>query len=396
MRNFEKITKSKLVKRVKMGVIAAIVATLSVTISYADLQDEKDKKDEMEAQLKDTESLLDSLENYKSDSEAYIKLIDERLSGLASNIYNLQQQTAAKQKEIDLKKKEIKLKQKEIESQYNDMSIRIQYMYENGSQEYASLLLGSENMSEFLNRAEYIMQITQYDRDMLEKLKNAKAELKEEENVLEAALKELNALLTETEQEQAAQQSLLQAKQNDLAYTNTQILDANNQIQAMEEDIAAQEELIKELEEIERRRQLANIQLTYDGGQLEWPLPGYSAISSSFGYRIHPITGVAHLHSGIDIPAPTGTVIYAAYDGQVAWSNYNWSAGNWVGVDHGNGLFSIYMHMSTSLVSEGQYVKKGDPIGLVGSTGSSTGPHLHFSVRLNGQYVEPLSYVIIP
>ena len=147
---------------------------------------------------------------------------------------------------------------------------------------------------------------------------------------------------------------------------------------------------------MERKRKLQGITLTYDGGRLEWPLPGYSRISSDFGTRVHPITGITHTHSGIDLPAPTGTPIYAAYDGQVAWSNYNWSAGNWVGIDHGNGLYTVYMHMSKLLVSEGQYVKKGDLIGLVGSTGSSTGPHLHFSIRLNGAYVDPKQYVVIP
>jgi murein DD-endopeptidase MepM/ murein hydrolase activator NlpD len=123
-------------------------------------------------------------------------------------------------------------------------------------------------------------------------------------------------------------------------------------------------------------------------------LPGYSRISSYFGYRANPFSGKGQeYHSGIDIPAPQGTKIVAAYDGQVAWSNYSGSAGNWVGIDHGNGIYTVYMHMSKRSVQEGQMVKKGDVLGLVGSTGRSTGNHLHFAVRKNGEYVDPQKWV---
>lgn len=380
---------------IKSCLLIAIVLLVSLP-SYGDLQEEKDKKTQMEQELKDTESYLASLESLKSDSEAYIAAIDKRVEELAGNIYSLQLQATAKQEEIDLKNKEIAQKEAEIEKQYDDMAIRIQYMYENGNAQSATMILQSEDMTQLLNKATYISELTQYDRDMLTDLENSKAELEVQKVELQAALNDLNSLIEEAKAEQNAQENLMSSKQVELNNYYNQIYGANNQIREIEEDIAAQEALIKELEEIERKRKEANLQLTYDGGQLEWPLPGYSYISSPMEWRVHPITGAYHLHSGIDIPAPTGTVIYAAYDGQVAWSSYNWSAGNWIGIDHGNGLFTIYMHMSGFLVSEGDYVKKGDPIGLVGSTGSSTGPHLHFSVRLDGQYVQPLSYVIVP
>ena len=376
----------------KTFILIFVVVAFAVPI-YGDLQEEKDKKAEMEKELKDTESYLSSLENLKSDSEAYIAAIDKRVGELASNIYSLEQQAAEKQSEIDAKEVEIQNKEAEIDKQYEDMAVRIQYMYENGNAQSATMILQSADMEELLNRANYITELTQYDRDMLNELEASKAELDIQKTELQSALNELNSVLNETKSEQQAQQTLMSNKKTELDAYYNKIYGTNSQIQALEEDIAAQEELIKELEEIERKRKLQNLQLTYNGGQLLWPLPGYSYISSPFGYRVHPITGVSHLHSGIDIPAPLGTPIYAAYDGQVAWANYNWSAGNWIGIDHGNGLYTIYMHMSAFKVEEGTYVKKGDLIGLVGSTGSSTGPHLHFTVRLNGSYVEPLSYV---
>lgn len=386
----------KLVRAFKMFMAFLVIGSFVAIVTYADLQEEKDKKEQMESELKDTQNLLNQLEGLKSDSQAYITMIDQKINELTSHIYDLQQQAAAKQGEIDNKKLEIIAKQGEIEQQYDDMAKRIQYMYENGTYQYADMILGSENMSDMLSKAEYITALTKYDREMLVKLQQAKVELEEQENALEADLAELNALIAEAEAEEAVQEQLVNQKRNDLYYYENEIGTTSEEIANLEEDIKAQEEIIKQLEEMEKKRKLQGLNLTYDGGSLAWPLPGYSRISSDFGTRVHPITGVTHTHSGIDLPAPMGTPIYAAYDGQVAWSNYNWSAGNWVGVDHGNGFYTVYMHMSQSLVSEGQYVKKGDLIGLVGSTGSSTGPHLHFSIRLNGAYVDPKQYVVIP
>lgn len=380
----------------KMVVLGMAVIMSAMTVG-ASIQDEKDKKQELEDQLKNTEDYLASLEGLKSDSEAYIAAVDARITELANNIYSLQQQVEKKQKQIEKKEKQIAKKEKNIEKQYEDMAIRIQYMYENADAQAASLILESGDMEEFLNKANYIEEITQYDRDMLVELENSKAELEVKKVELQSQLNDLNATVQEAKEEQLAQETLLSNKQAEVDKYNEEIHGTTSQIADIEEDIAAQEALIKELEEIERQRQLQlqaqQNQLMYDGGKMSWPLIGYYSISSPMEYRIHPITGVYHLHSGIDIPAAMGTTIYAAYDGQVAWNNYNYSAGNWIGIDHGDGLYTIYMHMSGFLVKEGDYVKKGDPIGLVGSTGSSTGPHLHFSVRLNGEYVQPLFYV---
>lgn len=387
-------------RKLNLGIKACALACTILFLalpSYGDLQDEKDKKEQMEQELKDTESYLESLEGLKADSEAYIEAIDKRITELALNIYDLQNQVVAKQQEIDVKTQEIADKEAEIEEQYADMAIRIQYMYENGDTQYATMILDSEDMTQLLNRANYISELTQYDRNMLVELQNSKAELDVQKAELQSALNELNTHLEEITAEQQAQETLLSSKQEDLNLYSQQILGANSQIEEIQEDIAAQEAIIKELEELERKRKEQALNMTYDGGQMAWPLPGYSRLSSYFGYRSNPFTGLnTEFHSGIDIPAPSGTVIYAAYDGQVAWSYYSGSAGNWIGIDHGNGIFTVYMHMSGFIAHEGDYVKKGDPIGLVGSTGRSTGPHLHFSVRVNGSYVDPLSYVLVP
>jgi murein DD-endopeptidase MepM/ murein hydrolase activator NlpD len=136
-----------------------------------------------------------------------------------------------------------------------------------------------------------------------------------------------------------------------------------------------------------------NITTTYDGGTFSWPCPSSTTISSEYGNRMHPVLGVYKFHNGIDIAASTGSAIVAAYKGTVVGAGYNSSMGNYVMIDHGDGLYTIYMHASALYVSTGQNVAKGDTIAAVGSTGRSTGPHLHFGVRLNGSYVNPHSYV---
>ena len=131
----------------------------------------------------------------------------------------------------------------------------------------------------------------------------------------------------------------------------------------------------------------------YIGGEMLWPVPGYTKLSSTFKMRVHPITGVYKLHSGIDIPAPTGTNFLAANDGVVVKAGYNTAYGNMVMIDHGGGVSTLYAHGDKIMVTLGQTVKKGDVVLQVGETGYATGPHAHFEVRINGTPVDPLPYV---
>ncbi len=364
----------------------------------ASLEDEKKKQQEMQNELKDTQKLLNKLENLKGDTEKYIKTLDERLNALADNIYNLEVEVVAKRASIEVAKSEVAAKQLEVDAQYEAMKLRIQYMYESGQNTFLSMLFESESMTEMLHRAEYLGQITSYDRDQLDKLKLAKADLNIKQSKLENELAELEITLAEIEAEQKATDVLLASKQKELAGHIHGIQNAQDDIEHLESDLETQKAIVAELEEIERKRKEEALnKVTYDGGKMMWPIASYTRISSYFGTRPDPFgKPTQEYHSGMDMAAPKGTKIYAAYDGEVAWSYYSSSAGNWVGIDHGNGIYTVYMHMSKRLVSEGQMVKKGDVIGLVGSTGRSTGNHLHFGVRKNGKYVDPLDWVAIP
>lgn len=374
---------------------------------FATIQDEEDKKQQMEDDLEDVKSVIEELEQYKSNQEAYISKMDAQLTKVTDSIYEYKQQAKEKQTAIAKKKKQIKAAKADIEVQYENMKKRIQFMYENGNTLYAEMVLSSKSISDFLNRAEYISDITEYDRKMLTKLQNSKAKLNKQKAKLESEQEELNDLIAKTEKEQADMQQLISAKQSVIKEYDDNISTKEEAAAALKEDIKAQEAIISELKELERKRkeeeerrrqealkqqQQADLP-TYDGGVFKWPLPGYSYISSEFGYRTDPFTGEQAYHNGLDIPAPEGTPIIAAYDGEVIWAYLSSSAGNWIGIDHGDGITTIYMHASKLLVSAGQKVKAGDTIALVGTTGRSTGNHLHFTVRVNGADVNPHDYV---
>lgn len=394
--------KNKMKGILRVLLIFAVVFYVSLALGKqnyaASLEEEKKKQQEMQQELKNTQKYLKELEKLKGDTEAYIKELDVRLTQLTDNIFTLEHDIDTTKADIEATKLDIIKAKAEVNAQYATMKLRIKYMYENGESSYLDMILGSENMGELLTRAEYLSQITAYDRAQLEKLKVAKEQLDAREASLVAKEAELEALLVETQEEQKATEVLMVAKKESMSGFDSQISEQEAAEKELQEELKAQKAIVAELEEIERKRKeeaLKNqLNLTYDGGKMTWPLPGYSRISSYFGYRSNPFGGSGReYHNGVDLPAPRGTKIVAAYDGQVAWSYYSNSAGNWVGIDHGNEIYTVYMHMSKRLVSEGDTVKKGDVIGLVGTTGRSTGNHLHFGIRKNGSYVDPLKWV---
>ena len=284
------------------------------------------------------------------------------------------------------------------EAQYAAMKVRIQYSYEQGVGSYLEMLLASDSFGELLNRVGYIEQMNTYDQEQLaiyiknkELVEACKTALEEEQEVLEEAK-------AEVEEEEAGLETLIAEKEAQITSYQTDINNKEEAIAEYEADIAEQNSTIAALEaaaEAEKKQleELNQPQVTYDGGMFQMPLASYKRVSSEYGYRIHPTLGVNKFHNGVDFAANSGTPIMAAYGGTVVGAGYNSSMGNYVMINHGDGLYTIYMHASELYVSSGQTVSKGETIAAVGSTGRSTGPHLHFSVRLNGEYVNPWNYL---
>ncbi|MCI9539902.1 MAG: peptidoglycan DD-metalloendopeptidase family protein [Lachnospiraceae bacterium] len=374
--------------------VLCLVLSLSFPVYASSTKDklsdaEQDRKD-MQNRIEAVEDKIKELDALRKDAKAYIAAMDAELAKAEENLVDLQNQTAAKEEEIA--QTEIELAHaKEVESeQYESMKIRIQFMFENGNQSYLDLILNSGSIEEILNKVEYISQITEYDRKMLEEYKKTRAEIEEKEAQLVKEHEELEILVAQAEEEKAAIELLINSKAQQLAQYEEDIAASEAELEEMEAEAAALDNRIAELEEQWRQE---NSRVIYDGGQFLFPLDYYSRVTSEFGWRDHPIFHTQRLHNGIDFGAPSGQPIKAAYRGEVVIAEYSSSAGNYIMLNHGNGLATVYMHCSKFNVSVGQVVEKGDIIGFVGSTGNSTGPHLHFSVRLNGEYIDPGPYI---
>lgn len=390
-----------------LALACVIVVSDMIPLYATSIQEEESKKQDLENDLENVQGVISDLEQYISNEEAYIEKVDSEITILTDGIFDLQSQVKAKKKEIKAKKKEIKAAKKDIDVQYENMKKRIQFMFENSDAMYSQMILGSENVSDFLNRAEYINELTTYDREQLNKLQKAKKKLNKQKKKLESQQANLEQLIADEEKKRTDMQTLIANKKEVVEGYEADITEQEAAALEIQAEIEAQEAIIAELielerkrkEEEERRRQEALLQQqnanlpTYDGGQFLWPVPGYYRISSEYGTRSDPFTGLSAWHNGLDIPAPEGTPIIAAYSGEVIWAYYSASAGNWIGIDHGDGIVTIYMHASKLMVSEGDMVSAGQTIALVGTTGRSTGNHLHFTIRVNGSDVNPHNYV---
>lgn len=394
---------------------ALVLATpLSAQATKSGLSDAKSKKTALEAEKKKTEQELKNLEGLKSDTTAYVKKLDSSLEYIGNELSKLNDDIDAKEKQIDTTKQELSEAKETEKSQYESMKLRIKYMYEKGDSTYVDLLMEAGSLSELLSKAEYITKISSYDRQKLDEYAATKEKIAEKEKALEGEHAELLTLQDETEAKQASVEKLLAAKQTELQNYETKIASAEGQISEYAKAIEAQENQIKSIEaEIKRKEEearkkaeeekkkaaaaneAAQTYKTVSLGDISftWPCPASGRITSGFGSRKSPTKGASSNHQGIDISAPTGTSIVAAAAGEVVIATYSSSAGNYVMISHGGGVYTVYMHASSLLVSQGQSVKKGQTIAKVGSTGYSTGSHLHFGVRVNGSYVNPTKYV---
>ena len=401
-------------RKKKIAVLAAAAALTLGTVfsSYATskaIEDAKKKVSSMEEEKKKVESTLKELEGKKSDTAAYVKELDRNLSALAGELTKLEGDISQKEEQIEEAKVELETAKITENRQYEDMKLRIQYMYENGQTGLLESMMQSESIAELLNRAEYASQITSYDRKMLEEYRKTRQEVALKEEALKTEHQELLTLQDSTKAKQSSVKTLMASKEAELASYETKIASAQGEIDQYNADIKAQEEHMARVEaEIRRKEEEARKaeedkknQSTAVGDSTVkkgntnfiWPCPASGRISSAFGDRSSPTEGASTNHKGIDIPAPSGSSIVAAADGKVVISTYSYSAGNYIMIDHGGGLTTVYMHCSQLLVKEGETVKQGQTIAKVGSTGYSTGPHLHFGVRSGGSYVNPSGYV---
>ena len=342
------------------------------------------RQDELEEQLADVEA-------DQAEAQQRRQLLQAQLDAINNEIENIDKQIAYYDQEIAQKEEEQAEAEANEQAQYELFCQRVRAMEEEGTVSYWSILFNSESFSELLDRLADIDAVMDYDNQVMDELIAIREEIIALRTQLETSRAEEQAARDQQAAKQAEQQAKVAEAQKLLDQINADVAEVNRQLDAESEAAAEiQAEIAQKQKQLEEQRRQNNITIDSETSYL-WPLPGYYRLSSLFGYRIHPITGEAHSHTGIDIPAPGNTPILACKSGQVVTSAYHYSYGNYVVIDHGNGNSTLYAHMSSRAVSEGDMVTQGQTIGYVGATGNTTGPHLHLEVRENGQRVDPES-----
>ncbi len=362
----------------------------------AEISDAKELKKQLQSSLTDIKKVKEELEQSKESLKLYVEQLDGQLATIQEKIADLKNKIAEKEEEIAQTETELEAAIADQENQYAAMKQRIRFMYEAGDTLYMEMIFSADSFGDMLNKAEYIEMLSAYDRKMLDEYVATRKLVELYMEQLEEDRAYLEEAKAGVESEEASLNSLIDEKKKTIEQVSSDIDTKEAAIAEYEAELKEQNETIAMLEKIvaEEKAKLAKEnRIKYDGGMFAWPAPSYTRISDDYGNRIHPTLGVEKFHNGIDLAAPGGSAILAAYDGKVVAADYSNSMGNYIMIDHGDGLYTIYMHASALYVSKGTWVSKGQKIAAVGSTGRSTGNHLHFSVRLNGSYVSPWNYV---
>ncbi len=370
----------------------------SIKSKQAELEQAEKEKKQLQGSITDVKKMVAALESTKKDLEEYVTQLDANLAEIEERIDELKKLIANKEQEIEEATADLEEAEQIQQDQYESMKKRIKFIYERGDSFYLDLIFSAGSFSEMLNKADYAEMLSEYDAHKLEEYKETCEYIAACKADLEADMEILEQAKAQVDEEQENVKTLIEAKNGEITATMADIGNKEAAIKELEADLAAQTAAIQSIEQAiaEERRRLAEESgrvLTYDGGMFKWPAPSYTRISDDYGERIHPILGVKQFHNGVDMAAPAGSPILAAYDGEVVAAEYNASMGNYVMIDHGDSLYTIYMHASSLYVSKGDIVGKGQKIAAVGSTGRSTGNHLHFSVRKDGSYVSPWNYL---
>ena len=335
---------------------------------------------------------IDDLTIEKNGIQNYIKSLDGQINILTNEILDFERKIEEKITSIEETKISLEQAKIDCEQQYEAMKLRIRYMYENGKSNIVEMFIGSRSMADMLKQATFMKAVYNYDRNMLDEYIAIKDEIAMKETVLEAELNDLELMQAELTVQKDKMDNIINLKKGELTIKASEINDALVDQKEYKEQLEQQEKLLNEIED--QIAKAANPdQYTGTITGFIWPCPDYTRITDYFGPRPQPVPGASTNHKGVDLAAPYGSVILASASGTVTTSTHSNSAGNYIVIAHGNGMSTVYMHCSSLLVSVGDNVEQGEVIAKVGSTGYSSGNHLHFGVIKNSTYVNPLGYI---
>ena len=369
------------------SIFTCVLAEETNTSNTTDAEILKQQQEELQNQIDEANGELENVQNELSENLQQVQKLDEKIASSQTELDELNAKITELQTSIDQVGAELQKAEESYNSQKKLLDDRLVEIYEEGEIRYLDVLLSSKNMSEFLSTYFLVTELVDYDKQLLEDMGEKKHEI------------ELSKEKLDNEQEELATIKANQTKTAKIV-ENTKTVRENFIAKLSEEEKQIQsqiDEYNRQFDEVNAeilKLAMDGIDTQYIGGELAWPVPGYTRITSKYGMRTHPITGVYKLHTGVDIGAPMGANFVAANDGIVVKAGYNGAYGNMVIIDHGGGIQTLYAHGSEITVNVGDTVKRGETVVLkVGSTGYSTGAHAHFEVRINGVTTDPLPYI---
>lgn len=370
-------------KSIIVTLLIAVVIGIFPVSAGGSIADLRYKQQQLENQIKEFRKQADALKGESKSIQQEIDALDNEIRALIleTDSYELQKEEINMQ--IAESEQKITELTEEIDKNNEILEERLRVMYMNGTSGYMEVILNADNLIDALTRVDMIQLIVKSDVELLKSINEQKIQVEELKIGQETKRHELTAIINELNTKQNEVLIASRSKENYMAGLQNNIEEIQRQEAAMEE----------QSKQIEKDILAAQRAVEYAGGEMLWPVPGNYTITSHFGGRADPITGVWSSHGGTDIRAPYGAPIVAANSGVVIFAGWHYSYGNYVIVDHGGGIATLYAHSSKLLVSAGQAVNRGDKIALVGSTGYSTGNHLHFEVRVNGVRKQPMDYL---
>ena len=367
--------------------ILIITCSLCICVHAQDLTELQEKSSQLTQAIDESNNRLQAVQDELSTNMQELQDLDNKIAQSQEELNTINTDIDDLMKQINENEYKLKKTQTEFDRIQKLLDARIIKMYETPKFEFLQVILASKSVTEFLSTYYAMKELAEYDKELLDTVKKQKADIETTKKIL-----------TEKKKQVVTSKQTQQKKAQVLANTKTMrqyyISKLSTEEQKLQAKIDEYNEQVETIEAEIKLMALNSISADYIGGALTWPIPGYTTITSEYGMRVHPITGAYKLHTGTDIGAPMGADFVAMAKGVVTKASMTPAYGNMVIIDHGGGVQTLYAHGSEILVQVGQEVEAGTPVLKVGSTGYSTGPHAHFEIRINGQPVNPMDYLL--